>query len=195
MDIVDPVDPDDLSSELRAMWDATPRPGLKQFVQVMANAERYHVAFSSLYASVRFENHLGHKLSELVRLTIANTTACPVCMAGRLPAAIEEGMTEELVAGLAQPDAGAFSEAEVAAIRFAHKFGTDHLSVDDADKAALRRHFSDEQIVELAILCALCLGYGRFSAICGLSDGATCAVPASAPATAAAPAGEPATAH
>jgi AhpD family alkylhydroperoxidase len=170
VDIVAPVEPDDLSPALRAMYDATPRAGLKAFVQVMAHAERFHVEFSALYAGVRFENHLGHKLTELVRLTVANTTRCPVCMAGRLPAAVEEGMTEELVCQLDAPDAGDFTDAERAAIRFAHKFGADHLAVDDADKLALRTHFSDEQIVELAILCALCLGYGRFSAICGLSD-------------------------
>jgi AhpD family alkylhydroperoxidase len=170
MDVVDPIPPDQLSPALREMYDATPRAGLKAFVQVMGHAERFHIEFSKLYASVRFENHLGNKLTELVRITVANTTKCPVCMAGRLPAAIEEGMTEELVCMLDTPDDGDFSDAERAAIRFAHKFGSDHLSVDDADKVALRAHFTDEQIVELAILCALCLGYGRFSAICGLSD-------------------------
>ena len=180
MDFVRLVDVDDLSPELRAMYDATPRPGLKAFVQVMANAERYHVQFSALYASVRFENHLGHKLSELVRLAVANTTECPVCMAGRLPAAIEEGMSEDLVGQLGDIDHGDFTDAERAAIRFAHKFGSDHLSIDEDDKAALRRHFTDEQIVELGILCGLCLGYGRFSAICGLSD-AVCEVGAAGP--------------
>jgi alkylhydroperoxidase family enzyme len=183
MDFVRLVDVDDLSPELRAMWDATPRAGLQQFVQVMANAERYHLQFSALYASVRFENHLGHKLTELVRLAVANTTECPVCMAGRLPAAIDEGMSEDLVGQLDDIDHGDFTDAERAALRFAHKFGTDHLSVDDDDKAALRRHFSDEQIVELGILCGLCLGYGRFSAICGLSD-AACAVGSAAPGSA-----------
>ena len=170
MDIVEPIAPDDLSPELRKLYDATPRAGLKAFVQIMGHAERFHLSFSELYAGVRFENHLGNKLTELVRITVANTTKCPVCMGGRLAAAVDEGMTEELVCMLDRPDDGDFTDAERAAIRFAHKFGTDHLSVDDDDKAALRAHFDDEQIVELAILCALCLGYGRFSAICGLSD-------------------------
>jgi alkylhydroperoxidase family enzyme len=170
MDLVQPVDPDDLSPELRAMWDATPRPGLKQFVQVMANAPSYHVEFAALNSHVRFDNHLGNKLTELVRLAIANTTRCPVCMAGRLPAAIDEGMTEDMVCQIGDVEQGDFTDAERAAIRFANKFGTDHLSIDDRDKLALRQHFSDEQIVELGVLCALCLGYGRFSAVCGVSD-------------------------
>jgi alkylhydroperoxidase family enzyme len=170
MDIVEPIPAEDLSPALRELYDATPRAGLKAFVQIMGRAERFHLEFSELYGRVRFENHLGHKLTELVRLTVANTTKCPVCMAGRLPDAVREGMTEDLVCMLDAPDDGDFTDAERAAIRFAHKFGTDHLAVDDADKAALRAHFTDEQIVELAMVCALCLGYGRFSAICGLSD-------------------------
>ena len=44
-----------------------------------------------------------------------------------------------------------FTDQERAAVRFALKFGTDHLSVDDADRAALRAHFDDRQIVELGL--------------------------------------------
>jgi alkylhydroperoxidase family enzyme len=170
VELVTRVDPDDLSPAMHAMWEQAPRPGLKEFVQVMAHAERFHAEFSQLYAGVRFENHLGHKLTELVRITVANTTRCPVCMAGRLPAAVDEGMTEDLVCQLEHPDHGDFSPAERAAVTFARKFGTDHLSISDADMAVLRENFSDEQIVELGILCALCLGYGRFSAINKVSD-------------------------
>jgi len=175
MELVSFVDPDDLSPAMRKLWERSPRPGLRKFAQAMAHAERFHLMFAELNAAVRFENHLGNKLTELVRLTIANTTRCPVCMAGRLPQAVAEGMTEEMVQALDHVDdvdPGTFTDAERAAVRFAEKFGTDHLSVDDADAAALRAHFSDEQIVELAILCALCMGYGRFSAILGLDDAA-----------------------
>jgi AhpD family alkylhydroperoxidase len=168
--LVSRIPPERLSPAMYAMWEAAPRPGLKEFVQVMAHAERFHRDFSELYAAVRFENHLGPKLTELVRLAVANTTRCPVCMAGRHPGAVAEGMTEEQVCQLDDPARGDFSDAERAAIVFAAKFGGDHLSVDGSDVEALRAHFSEEQIVELGILCALCLGYGRFSAINGVSD-------------------------
>ena len=54
-------------------------------------------------------------------------------------------------------------------MRFALKFGTEHLGVDEADGAALRAHFDDRQIVELALLCTMSL-MGRFSAMLGLDD-------------------------
>ena len=100
MELVSFVDPDDLSPAMRKLWEQSPRPGLRKFAQVMAHAERFHLMFAELNAAVRFENHLGNKLTELVRLTIAKTTRCPVCMAGRLPQAVAEGMTEEMVQAL-----------------------------------------------------------------------------------------------
>lgn len=177
MQLVTRVDPDNLSPSLREMWDGTQRPGLKEFVQVMAHAERFHLEFSHLYAGVRFENHLGSKLTEMVRITVANTTRCPVCMGGRLPEAVAEGMTEDLVCHLEDLDGADFTPGERAAVTFARKFGADHLSVDETDVAALRANFTDEQIVELGILCALCLGYGRFSAINRVSDEPGAATP------------------
>jgi len=65
------------------------------------------------------------------------------------------------------------SPAENAAVNFALKFATDHQSITDDDKQALREHFTPQQIVELALLCVMCL-VGRFSNLVGLlEDGAS----------------------
>ena len=61
------------------------------------------------------------------------------------------------------------TDAEQAAVGFALKFGTDHLSITEQDKAALRAHFTPEQIVELGLFCALCM-VGRFSMLAGLEE-------------------------
>jgi AhpD family alkylhydroperoxidase len=168
------VDPDDLPPDLRAQWDATTRTGLQDFVRLMAHAPDHFRRYNEVYGAVRFDNHLGVRLTELVRLTVAQTTRCPVCMAGRLPAAFDAGLTEQMVARLAgiaegSPDTTDLTAAEVAAVVFSHKFATDHLSITDEDKAALRAHLDPEQVVELALLCVLCL-VGRFSMLAGLEE-------------------------
>lgn len=150
------------------------RPGLAEFVRVMAHAEPLFEAYNAAYLASRMENHLGARVTELVRLAIANTTSCRVCLAGRHPAAVAEGMDEALVSSiplLLDGDAAGspFTDAERAAVRFALKFGTDHLSVDDHDSQELRHHFDDRQIVEMALLCTMSL-MGRFSAMLGLDD-------------------------
>src|ERR1700712_1264890 len=179
-DLVTAKDPDELSPALRKQWEQAERagrPGLAEFVRVMANAEPLFEAYNSAYMASRMQNHLGARVTELVRLAIANTTACQVCLAGRHPSAVAEGMDETLVAAIPHLagnealDAG-FTPAERAAVRFALKFGTDHLSVDEDDSAALRQYFDDRQIVELALLCTMSL-MGRFSAMLGL-DEASC---------------------
>ena len=173
--LVHAVDPEALSPTRRAQWEQAERagrPGLAEFTLVMANAEPLFEAYNTAYLASRMDNHLGARVTELVRLAIANTTRCQVCLAGRHPAAVAEGMDESLVHAiplLAAEDLPGFTAAERAAVRFALKFGTDHLSVDEGDSVALREHFDDRQIVELALLCTMSL-MGRFSAMLGLDE-------------------------
>lgn len=160
---------DDLPPDLRAQYDATTRPGLRDFVRLMAHAPDHFRRYNEVYGQLRFGNHLGPRVTELVRLATAQTTRCPVCMAGRHPTAIEAGLTEELVAEIGSDQPRLMSPAEAAAVTFALKFSTDHTTIDDADKAALREHFDPEQIVELGLLCVMCL-VGRFSMLAGLEE-------------------------
>ncbi len=181
-ELVTAMDPALLSPGMRRQSEQAEkagRQGLAEFTRVMAHAEPLFEAYNSAYLASRMDNHLGARVTELVRLAIANTTRCQVCLAGRHPAAVAEGMDEALVESIPRllvDDAhdAPFTDAERAAVRFALKFGTDHLSVDESDSAALRANFDDRQIVELALLCTMSL-MGRFSAMLGLDD-LSCAV-------------------
>ncbi|HEX7097519.1 MAG TPA: carboxymuconolactone decarboxylase family protein [Acidimicrobiales bacterium] len=168
-ELVPLVDVEDLPDDLRAQWDATTRPGLRDFIRLMAHAPDHFRRYNEVYGALRFSNHLGARVTELVRLAVAQTTRCQVCMAGRHPSAIAEGLNEELVAEIGAEQPTLMTPAEHAAVRFALKFGTDHTTIDEADKAALREHFTPEQIVELGLLCVMCL-VGRFSMLAGLEE-------------------------
>ena len=61
-----------------------------------------------------------------------------------------------------------FSPRERAALTFAELMATDHLKIDDAVFAELRRHFSEAEIVELGVSTALFVGLGRFTAVVGI---------------------------
>jgi alkylhydroperoxidase family enzyme len=90
-------------------------------------------------------------------------------MAGRHPSAVAEGLTEDVVCQINTAHRPDMTPAEDAAVTFALKFATDHQSITDADKRALREHFDPEQVVELALLCVMCL-VGRFSNVVGLLE-------------------------
>ena len=160
---------EDLPPDLQAQYEATTRPGLRDFIRLMAHSPDHFRRYNETYGALRFDNHLGPRVTELVRLATAQTTRCQVCMAGRHPSAIEEGLTEDIVAEIGSDQPTLMTPAEVVAVRFALKFATDHLAIDDADKAELREHFTPEQIVELGLLCVMCL-VGRFSVLAGLEE-------------------------
>jgi AhpD family alkylhydroperoxidase len=160
---------EELPEDLRVQWEATERPGLRDFIRLMAHAPDHFRRYNDVYGQLRFDNHLGPRLTELVRIAVAGTTRCQVCMAGRHPSAVEAGLTEELVAEIGEQEHRRMTEAEHVAVAFATRFATDHLSVTETDKAALREHFTPEQIVELSLLCVMCL-VGRFSALVGLEE-------------------------
>lgn len=162
------VDPDELPDDLRAQWDATEREGLRDFTRLMAHAPEQFRLFNAAYASARFDNRLGVRVTELVRIAVASTTRCPVCMAGRHPGAVAAGMTEELVAEI-DGERSCMTEPEQVAVDFAQRFATDHLSITDADTARLREHFDPEQVVQLVLLTVFCL-VGRFSMLAGLQE-------------------------
>ncbi len=168
-DLVPLVPVDALPEDLRAQWDATQRSGLRDFIRLMAHAPDHFRRYNDVYGRLRFENHLGPRLTELVRLAVAGTTRCQVCMAGRHPSAVAEGLTEELVGEIGQAEQPHLTAAERVATAFAVKLATDHLSITEADKAELRSHFTAQQIVELGLLSVMCL-VGRFSALAGLVD-------------------------
>lgn len=105
---------------------------------------------------------LGPRLTELLRLAVANQTGCPVCQAVRRPAARREGVDEALIdAALADPDSPLLDERERLAVAYASALAGDHQQVTDETYARLREHFSDEEVVELALLSASFLAQGR----------------------------------
>ncbi len=159
----------ELPADLRAQCDATTRPGLRDFVRLMANAPDHFRRFTEANAALRADNHLGARTTELVRLAMAQTTRCQVCLAGRAPAAVAAGLTEDMVDAIGTNTPSDITPAEHAAVHFALKFGSDHLSITEDDKAELRSHFDDQQIVELGLFCALCM-VGRFSMLVGLEE-------------------------
>jgi len=160
---------DELPDDLRAQWDATERSGLRDFIRMMANAPDHFRRYNEVYGRLRFENHLGPRVTELVRLAVAQTTRCQVCMAGRHPSAVAAGLTEELVGEIGAPDQPHMTPAEQVAVAFATRLATDHLTITDADKSELRSQFDSEQIVELGLLSVMCL-VGRFSMLAGLEE-------------------------
>ena len=72
---------------------------------------------------------------------------------------------------LEQPaEADDLSETERSAVRFADLFATNHLAIDDSVYDELRGHFTEDELVELGLNCAVAVGIGRLTATWDVTD-------------------------
>jgi AhpD family alkylhydroperoxidase len=132
---------------------------------IMSRLPDVAAAVGGVTFALRETGALPPRLMELVRLRIAFHNQCRSCMSIRYQSAIDDGLTEDSVCSLEKPaDAPDLTDAEREALKFADLFATNHLAIDDAVYADLRRHFSEDQLVALGLHCALCVGLGRLVA-------------------------------
>jgi AhpD family alkylhydroperoxidase len=113
---------------------------------------------------------LPARVREAARMRIAHINGCNVCMAWRVPALAKRGVTEELYAHVDEPGHEEYSAAESLAIEYAARYATDHRSIDDAFFARLHAEWSDAEILELTILIADWLAFGRLTAVLDLDQ-------------------------
>src|SRR6202051_4011276 len=104
-------------------------------------------------------------LKEAVRVLISTRPFVGYCSTVRSNVARARGLTEEKVLAVMNFETSVlFDEREKAALRFAAKFKTGDDGVDsDAVYDDIKRHFSEEEIIELALLCAETDGVGKFA--------------------------------
>jgi hypothetical protein len=111
------------------------------------------------------------KVAEGLGALNAAHNQCRSCMSVRYQSAIDDGLTEDAVCSLERPaDAPDLSDAERAALKFADLFATNHLAIDDTVYDELRTHFTEDQLVELGVHCAIALGIGRLTATWDVTD-------------------------
>jgi AhpD family alkylhydroperoxidase len=108
---------------------------------------------------------LPSRLLELVRLRLAFHNQCRSCMAMRFQAAVDDGLTEELVCSLEKPmEAPNLSEREKAALEYADAFAINHFAITDETYDKLRSQFTEPEIVELGVFIGFFFGLGRLFA-------------------------------
>jgi AhpD family alkylhydroperoxidase len=129
------------------------------------------------YNDAVFASTLDWRLHELVRMRVAQINGCLVCLAWRTPEAIDAGVTEDLLDGVAGYAGNpAYTAAEQIALEFTERFCTDSSAIGDDLLGRLGEHFDAGEIVELALVIGKYLSQGRFMQVLGL-DQAACAVP------------------
>ncbi|HTT86220.1 MAG TPA: carboxymuconolactone decarboxylase family protein [Acidimicrobiales bacterium] len=114
---------------------------------------------------------LPARTREAARMRIAQLNQCPVCLNFRAESVKAKGVGEEFYAHVAEHETSAlYSGPERMAIAYAERFAVDHLSIDDAFFAELRRVFTDAEILDLTVCLATFLGLGRMLRVLGIDE-------------------------
>jgi alkylhydroperoxidase family enzyme len=135
------------------------------------------------YSSAVYDkSSLSLREFEAARVTMARINQCAVCIDWRTardvparaadPNEVPESFYDQVGAG----DLNGLDDRERLAAEFAERYSTDHLGMDDAFWARLHAHYSDDELVDLALCVGSWLALGRFNQVFDI-DGA-CRVPA-----------------
>jgi AhpD family alkylhydroperoxidase len=111
---------------------------------------------------------------ELARMRIAQLNDCSACATFRAPSVVAAGVAEELYEHLDDyRDDPRYSERQRLAIEYAERFATDHRGIDDAFFDRLRAKFTDAEVLDLTLCCAVFVGLGRTLEVLGIHEGRT----------------------
>lgn len=131
-----------------------------------ARRQALNVRIQDFSHALRQQVTLRPRLIELMRLRIAFHNQCRYCLSMRMGNALDDGLTELLLCSLERPaDDPDLSPDEKAALAFADRFATDHLSIDAAMLAQLRERFGEDGLMDLCALAACFTGFGRMGAV------------------------------
>jgi alkylhydroperoxidase family enzyme len=155
-------------------------------VYVWTELARPLTAAAGAYSSAVYErSSLSLREFEAARTTMARINQCAICMDWRTardvpgrsdnPEEIPESFYEEV--GV-EGNLDGLSQRERLSAEFAERYSTDHLGMDNPFWDRLHQHFSDDELVDLALCVASWLALGRFNQVFDI-DGA-CRVPSPA---------------
>lgn len=141
------IDPETTSGDIRASFDRMPVK--LNIFRMMAHAEANMIPAMRLGNSILHKQKLSSVNRELLILQAAQLEGGAYEWRQHVPIALGVGCTQAQVDAVERGDyaAEAFSEAERALLNFGREV-VENVRVAAATFAAMRRHFSDQEIVE-----------------------------------------------
>ena len=110
---------------------------------------------------------------EIALVVVSKLNECTYCVAHHTPRLVEQGLGPETVANILEPDCPGLDEVDRLVRDYAVQVTTRPQTMRDAIFEDLKRHFTEEQIVELTLRTALCGFFNRFNDALqiGMEDG------------------------
>jgi AhpD family alkylhydroperoxidase len=159
------IEESEKTPQIRAMIASAEKTGAPdpRVVSIMTRSE-VGSAWVECWNKTLYNGVLPHKLKEMCRIKISVAHQCGYCSTVRSYVAKAEGLTEDMINDLlgTYRNSKYFTPREKAALRYAELFkqGEDAIDRDDVYEE-LKKHFSEEEIIELGLLCGMTDGVGK----------------------------------
>ena len=155
------VEPDAAPPEVKEVYEKAlkGKPGNVQ--KAMAHRLEALKNFLPFYASVG--RALDRKLYEAIYIRVSWLNGCNYCLQHHIASSRRVGLGPEDWKALKEGAYARFGERNQAALTYAEKLTRACQAVVDADIAALRKHFSDAEIVDIHLLVGVVNLTNRFT--------------------------------
>lgn len=160
------IEPDQASAEVKQTYDTVLKGKPANVHKAIAHRPDMLAKFLPFYGSVG--RSLDRKLYELIYIRVSVINGCNYCLQHHLASSKRVGVTPEEWQALKKGDHVRFGSAGQAALDYAEKLTTRSAEITGPDVDALKRHFSEEQIVDLHMLTGLVNLTNRFTGPLGL---------------------------
>jgi uncharacterized peroxidase-related enzyme len=117
--------------------------------KALANAPDLVLGIAAFLRGLMGEGALKGWYKELIATRVASLNRCEYCISAHRFLAGKRGASAKQVASYDAYESGPFTEKEKAGFRYADLLHTSGHAVDDAAFAALSKHFSGPEIIEL----------------------------------------------
>jgi len=119
------------------------------------------------------ENILPKRYLEIALVVVSKLNECRYCVAHHTPRLIEQGLPAETIANILEDDCPGLDAVDRLVRDYAMAVTQNPQYMRDRIFEDLKRHFTEEQIVELTLRTALCGFFNRFNdaLMIGMEDG------------------------
>ena len=156
----------DLPEDLKALWDAAMRDRDEAtLIEVAGNApEVLDWYYNSFYAQMFHGGRVEVRIKQLARMKLSTMHGCAFCNRGNSKAALADGVSQEQLNALYDPNSTVFDDRECAVLRLCEEMTLANMDgyMDRNLYRALSDHFDDGEIFELGVCLAVLVGMAKF---------------------------------
>ncbi|MGQ7848163.1 carboxymuconolactone decarboxylase family protein [Granulosicoccus sp. 3-233] len=162
---VSDVDVSQVPEDVRPIYERYAReygPFLNQ-VRVFAHRPAALKHIMGLLLELHDDAILSKRYLEIALVVVSTINRCEYCIAHHAPRALEHGLSAEAIGDILSESPDGFDEVDLLVRDYAVQVTNDFNRMRDGVFIELKKHFSEEQIVELTLRIALCGFFNRFN--------------------------------